>query len=137
MPNWGLSLVDAMREVDVPQDAKEGAVVFGYLPSTTVAGVTGGFVGLVDYMAMEALDHVGIEDALYAPVKGGLYGRNLTQVCRYLKDHPDSLRLTGPNRAAGPQWILDSGCPRDVVQPERWISLSIAPAWLVESPGRG
>ena len=89
---------------------------------------------MVDYMGMESLRFVGIAGADVAPVKNGLATRNMTEVCRYLMDFPDSLRLTGPNPAAGPQWIVDSGCPEAIVQPDRWISLDIDPGWFERSP---
>lgn len=92
--------------------------------------IASGYVGMVDYMAMEALDYVGFDDAMEAPVKPGLYQRDMTMVCRYLKDHPDSLRVTGPNPAAGAPWIVDSGCPQRIVKPERWVSVEIDPVWF-------
>ena len=67
-------------------------------------------------------------------MKSGLAQRDMSQVCRYLTDLPDSLRLTGPNPAAGPGWIIDSGCPAGVVEPESWVSLDFDPAWLDRSP---
>ena len=86
-------------------------------------------------MGMEALPHIDMDDAFAAPVKvSHCLKRDMTQVCRYLRDYPGSLRMTGPNPAAGPEWIVDSGCPEDIVQPERWISLNIDPVWFERSP---
>jgi hypothetical protein len=133
-PNWQMALVDSMGTVEVPASQAVGAVVFGLVPSASTSAVQSGYVGMVDYMAMESLRFLGIEGAADAPVKPGLYSRDMTQVCRYLKDHPDSLRITGPNPAAGAPWIIDSGCPTDIVRPERWISLDIDPVWLERSP---
>ena len=59
----------------------------------------------------------------------------MTQVCRYLQDYPDSLRITGPNPEAGA--TMDHRTPDarlDIVKPERWISLKIDPVWLERSP---
>jgi hypothetical protein len=134
MPNWSLAVLDSLSDTAIPYESREGAIIFGLVPSTSVAGVTGGFVGMVDYMAMESLDHLGLEGTFSAPVKVGLYRRDMTQVCRYLKDFPASLRITGPNPEAGAPWIIDSGCPADIVQPERWISLKIDPVWFERSP---
>ena len=89
---------------------------------------------MVDYMAMESLRFLGIDGADVAPVKSGLATRNMTQVCRYLKDFPDSLRVTGPNPAAGPELDHGLGMPESIVQPKRWISLDIEPMWLERSP---
>jgi hypothetical protein len=134
LPNWSMAVVSELRDVPIRQEAREGAVVFGLLPSGTASDVRSGFVGTVDYMAMEALAHLGVEGALFAPVKPALVSRDMTQVCRYLMDHPDSLRVTGPNPATGPRWILDAGCPEDVVKPGAWITLQLDGAWLENSP---
>lgn len=134
LPNWPVAVVDAMKDVQVPGGSQEGAIVFGLVPSSDIANVKGGLVGMVDFMAMEGLSHAGIEGAMSAVVKVGLAQRDMTQVCRYLEDFPNSLRLTGSNPEAGPQWIIDSGCPRSIVKPEKWIRLQIAPAWLQNSP---
>ncbi len=134
LPNWSVAVVDAMKDVQIPEGSQDGAIVFGLVPSSDVANVKGGLVGMVDFMAMEGLSHAGIEGAMSAVVKGGLAQRDMTQVCRYLKDFPNSLRLTGSNPVAGPQWIIDSGCPKSIVKPEKWISLQIAPEWMKDSP---
>lgn len=137
MTNWPLALIDAMEDVPVTDDAKRGAIIFGLVPSANVRSITGGFVGTVDYMAMEALEHAGVEGAQNAPIKSGIYQRDMIGVCQYLMQYPDSLRLTGPNPMAGAAWIVDSGCPEDVVRPERWISLKIDPIWFVGTAWEG
>jgi hypothetical protein len=118
----------------MPDGSEGGAVVFGLVPSADRGAVAHGFVGMVDYMAMESLRFLGVEGADASPIKFALYSRDMTEVCRYLKDYPDSLRITGPNPEAGAQWIIASGCPADIVQPERWISLKIDPVWFERSP---
>jgi hypothetical protein len=137
MPNWAMAVGSALAEVPVPDYAEKGAIVFGIVPAADISDVKSGFVGMVDYMAMESVSHLGIEDAFDSPVKPALVSRDMTQVCRYLLDHPDSLRITGPNPATGPQWILDAGCPADVVKPDVWISLQFDPVWLDNSPWAG
>ena len=134
LPNWSLAMIEFMTTQNIPASAHEGAIVFGLVPSGGVVEVSGGYVGMVDYTAMEALRFLGIEGADGAPVKTGLATRAMTEVCRYLMDHPDSLRITGPNLAAGPQWVIDAGCPEAIVQPDRWISLDIDPVWFERSP---
>ena len=134
MPTWSLALLDAVSDLEIDDQAREGAIIFGIVPSADVGGVAGGFVGMVDFMAMDALSHANLEGAATAPVKPALYRRDMTQVCRYLKDFPESLRITGPNPAAGAPWIVGSGCPEDIVLPDRWVSLDIDPVWLERSP---
>jgi hypothetical protein len=134
LPNWSLAMVEALRQHDVPLSSHGGAIVFGLVPSARLVDVTGGYVGMVDYTAMESLRFLGIAGAVEAPVKSALAGRRMTEVCRYLLDFPDSLRVTGPNVAAGPQWIIASGCPADIVRPSQWIRLQLGSAWLERSP---
>ena len=132
LPNWALAVIDTIDR-DIPESQRKGAIVMGIVPSTTSAGVASGFVGMVDYMAMESLDHLGAHEAFDSPVKADLAQRNSENVCLFLKAYPGSIRVTGPNPAAGPGWLLDSGCPESVVQPERWISLQFDPEWLARS----
>ena len=134
VPNWSLALIETMGDRVTPASAHEGAIVFGLVPSAGQGSVRGGFVGMVDYMGMESLRFIGVDGADVAPVKSGLARRSMTEVCRYLMDYPRSLRITGPNLAAGPTWILESGCPEEIVRPERWISLAIDPVWFERSP---
>lgn len=133
LPNWALAVADAVEDVPVTDVQRPGAIIFGILPSASTEMVSGGFVGMVDYLSQESLDLLGFPDALAAPVKVGLYKRTMTDVCHYLLEHPDSLRLTGPNPAAGAPWIVASGCPEDIVKPERWISLDLDPAWFQDT----
>lgn len=134
MPNWSLAAVDALAGVDVPAEQQQGVLVFGIVPAGSVSMVTGGYVGAVDYMVMEALRFTEVGgDAYEAPVKGALSARDMTAVCRYLKDHPRSLRITGPNPHAGAQWIKDSGCPSEIVDSGTWVSLDIDTGWLTNS----
>ena len=133
LPNWSLAVIDSMQGVPIAEESEEGAIVLGVIPSTNVQGVVSGFVGMADYMAMESLSHLGIEGAEASPVKFDLIGRDMEQLCLYLKKYPASLRITGPNPAAGPDWLIDSGCPESVVKPANWLSLQFDPAWLERS----
>lgn len=134
MPNWSLAVVDALAEVRATPAQQEGVLVFGIVPSGSPAVVTGGYAGSVDYMVMEALRFTPVGgDSYAAPVKGALVNRDMTAVCRYLKDHPRSLRITGPNPRTGADWIRESGCPDDIVDSGTWLSLDIDPQWLQES----
>jgi hypothetical protein len=134
-PNWPMAVVDALQDVDLSGRSEAGAIAFGIVPSVPVGAVRSGFVGMVDYMTMESLRFAGIDgDTFSTPFKAALRDRDMTGVCYYLREHPGSLRITGPNPAAGPQWIVDSGCPVDVVDPESWIVLDLDPAWHRGTP---
>jgi hypothetical protein len=137
LPNWSLALLDSVQPSWIDQDSTDGALVFGLVPSADAGAVIGGYVGVVDFMAMESLDLLGIDSSANSIVGPAVRSRDMARVCRYLQAHPDSLRLTGPNPKAGAQWIIDSGCPEDVVQPMRWRSLDIDPVWLERSPWEG
>jgi hypothetical protein len=133
MPTWALGLLEAIEAEDLPEERQPGAIVFGLVPDANLQTFTSGYPGAVDYMAMEALDLLDVEGALDAPVKVGLMNRDMTQVCRYLMDHPDSLRISGPNPGAGWQWIVDSGCPERIVRPDRWMQVQLDSEWLERS----
>ena len=133
MPNWSLAVIDAMDRVQVPSGSRSNVLVMGVVPSTNIQGLVGGLVGMADYMAMESLSHVGFEDAATAPVKFSLARRDSEGLCSYLRAFPDGLRITGPNPAAGPGWLTDSGCPASVVKLDRWIVLDIDPIWFARS----
>ena len=132
-PNWSMAVIDSMKGVDIPAGGSEGAIVFGLVPSAGVGDATGGFVGMVDSMAMESLRFHGIPMAENPPVKSGLVHRTMTDICSYLRKSPNSLRITGPNVAAGPNWIVESGCPASIVKPAQWISLNIDSVWFERS----
>ena len=82
----------------------------------------------------------GLEARIPHPVKSDLYqpghGRRSAATSRSI---PTSLRITGPNPAAGPEWIIDSGCPEDVVKPESGSACDFDPgmARQVAVGGRG
>ena len=133
MPNWAMSVIDSMEGVSVPEASREGALVMGVVPSTDVPNLVGGFIGMADYLAMESLSHLGMSEAAWAAVKSDLARRDTGRICRYLRNFPESVRITGPNPAAGPGWLVDSGCPTSVVQPQRWLVLDVDPAWYAGS----
>lgn len=133
MPNWSLAVIDAMDGVRISADSHDGALLMGAVPSTDVQNLAGGFVGMADYIAMESLSHLGIDGADSSPVKSELARRDTVGLCSYMRAFPDGLRITGPNPAAGPEWMISSGCPASVVKPDRWIVLDIDPIWFAQS----
>ena len=90
----GMALIDSMSKVPISSGTEDGALASGWFLSWT-GRVRGGFVGMVDYMGMEALDHVGVNGAANAPIKVAIRDRDMTAICTYLQDHPRSLRISG------------------------------------------
>jgi hypothetical protein len=133
-PTWAMAVEDAMSGVRVEESAKKGAVAFGIVPDAAFAQTHPGYVGIIDYLAMEALADVGVAEALRSPIKPALASRDLAAVCGYLRAFPNSLRVTGPELEAGPGMLVESGCSRDVVKPDQWVSLNFDPPWLVGTP---
>ena len=79
---------------------------------------------MVDYMAMESLEHLGIEGARDSAVKVATCQPRHGQVCLYLQEHPESLRITDRTRRlvpVDPRLRLPGGSrPAGA-----WISLAI------------
>jgi hypothetical protein len=135
LPNWAMSVVDSMRGVPILERQEPGAMVFGLAPSAQEQqSQTIGFSGVVDYMGMEALTHLGVQGSSEVGVKEALVRRDMDELCRYLRVFPGSLRITGPSPATGPQRIIDAGCPEETVQLDAWIRLDIDPVWFERSP---
>jgi hypothetical protein len=133
-PNWSLAVVDSLGSDAVLGGAAGGALVFGIVPAADVHLARGDYLGVVDSMTMEGISLRGAPGAFGDPIKGALISRDMDEICRYLEDHPDSVRVTGPNVLAGPSWIIESGCPRSVVRPQDWIVLDIGAEWTQRSP---
>lgn len=133
-PTWAMAVEEAMEGVSVAPEAVQGAVVFGIVPDPEFAKRSPGYAGAVDYLAIEALEDVGVDSASRSPVKIALAKRDLDAICAYLRAYPRSLRVTGPDPAAGPDLLISSGCDPEIVQREEWVSLDIAPVWLTGTP---
>lgn len=133
-PNWSMAVVEGMAQVAVNDASKAGAVVFGLVPDAALSRSSVAYAGVIDYLAMEALGDVGIPQAANAPIKAALGTRDTVALCRHLQEFPEALRITGPAPKAGPGLLLDSGCAREVVKPDQWISLDLEGDWLTGSP---
>ena len=137
-PNWSLAAVESLAaEGTMQQVPGQGAVVFGVVPGGDVALAAGSYPGAVDYKVMEVLDITGVATSFNDPVKKAILERDTDALCAYLVAHPRALRVTGPNPKAGPDWLVDSGCPVAVVRPGQWVSLAMGPEWMERTPWAG
>lgn len=137
-PNWSLAVIDAIKRDGVTAAVPtEGSIVFGVVPGADGALASGSYAGSVDYQAMEAIAIAGLGGASSEQVKGAILRRDTGELCRYLRDHPNTTRISGPDSKAGPLWLLDSGCPVAVVRPEEWVSLVMRPEWMERTPWAG
>jgi hypothetical protein len=87
-------------------------------------------VGSVDYLAMEAMDNLGFRHAERSPVKPGLAMHEAADVCQFLRQQPEAIRVTGPNPRSGAAWLLEAGCPASVVRASDWVVARLDGAWL-------
>lgn len=105
-------------------------VVWGIIPNSTLSDMAAGAPGMYDWIARESTSWLALTNFSGSPMTRATMLRNVTGACDYLRERPDAVRITGPNPAAGAPWLLDGGCPTDVVKPEQWLSIPIADEWL-------
>lgn len=112
---------------------KRPVVVWGIVPNADARSLSSRRVQFADQLSLEGSAWAGT-DALDGNIMArAVYGRYSDVVCNYLRANPDSLRITGPNVAAGAPWLIDSGCPAYVVRPDLWISVPLDKAWLQDT----
>lgn len=134
-PAWSLAAISTLARSEVVGNGFDGrAIVFGVVPGADVALAQSSYPGTVDYLAMEAVGIAGIARAFDDPIKEAIAERDVDGICRFLRDNPDALRITGPNTGAGPWWLVGAGCSIGVVRPDQWVSLDIDRTWLASSP---
>ena len=118
------------RSIDVRGTDERGVLLWGIFPNSSPSFAAGYSNALGDRLAMESTAWVGTDVLESSPALDAVFFRRTDDACRYLKEHPDALRITGPNPAAGAPWLIDSGCPAAVVKPEDWVNVPIDPVWF-------
>lgn len=118
------------RSIDVEKADERGVLLWGIFPNSSPAFAASYSNALGDRLAMESTAWVGTDVFDQSVALAAVYFRRTDDACRYLQQHPDALRITGPNADAGATWLIDAGCPESVVAPEEWISVEIDPAWF-------
>lgn len=120
--------VDQLEKELVAQDVRGRAVlVWGIMPMATGNDVRSNAVRIFDRSTWEAtswLVNGGVRDMLQDKPP------NAQGACAFLREHPDAIRVTGPNVVAGPDWLIASGCPAAVVRPRQWVLVEIPAGWL-------
>lgn len=125
-----LPVVSALEESGLKFEESQPIVVWGIIPNATSKSLNSVNTQFADLVAMESTAWLGTDSLDGSAVRRAPYGRRVEIVCQYLYAHPHAVRLTGPNPEAGAQWLIDSGCPTDVVRPDEWISVQIDESWF-------
>lgn len=107
-----------------------GVLVWGLMPSMTAKDLNTYRPGNADSLAREATAWLGLTTLDPSPLEQAFATRDVGIACDYLRTHPDAVRITGPNPAAGAPWLIDGGCPAEVVKPDLWISVPIDESWV-------
>lgn len=112
------------------EEQDQPVIVWGVVPNATALSLNTFNVQFADQTALESTGWLGAQGLGGNPMSRAIYGRDVETACEYLRRNPDALRVTGANPAAGGPWLVDAGCPTEVVMPEVWISVPIDDAWL-------
>ena len=111
------------------EDAMPGVLVWGILPAMSAVDLDTPRPGVQDWVTRESTAWLGLVNLDGSPLYAAAILRDTAIACDYLRANPEAVRITGPNPAAGAGWLIDSGCPVDVVRPDEWVSVPIDPAW--------
>lgn len=111
----------ALLALAATQDALRGAVIVRGLHPGGLAGI----YGRTDMFTYRVLSKNGW---LTAPETATVQ-LDSAPLCTWLTDHPDAVRITGPNPNYGPAELLRNGCPASVVQPDKWLVLTAPEDW--------
>jgi len=103
-------------------------IIWGIAPSSDLNYVALKAAGFADLTAVESLPWLGIPVSW--PGGFSLSDRDTEAICQYLRDNPETVRVTGPNPESGAQWLLDSGCPTEIVRAEEWQVIQIDDSWF-------
>lgn len=109
----------------------EHVIVWGSSPHA-VLGAMDWTAGYPDWYSGEAtqwLGYKGVPDRMAA----ALLNRDVGTACEFLRTYPEAKRLTGPNEVAGASWLIDGGCPEEVVRPDEWLSFAVPETWFQET----
>lgn len=111
------------------------AVTFGIVPSAKNDVVSIGAAGANDQLVQESLRWVDRD--VTGPSYSVLIRRDAPAVCEWLRANPDAVLVTGPNAAAGMDWLLRSGCPGSVLKRRVIAEVRMTDEWFAGVPDAG
>ncbi len=125
---YQLPALSALERGKVKLASEDTVIFWGLAPSLDPGILALRTAGLADLQAVESLPWLGIPVSW--PGGYSLSARNTEAICQYLRENPETVRITGPNPQSGAQWLLDSGCPKNVVRPADWQVIDIDESWF-------
>ena len=127
---FSLVAADELNRRSSELAAEQSGIIFGLVPDATVGQILSGFVGTADSIAMEGLTWTGVDSESWGKVKSAVASHDYLAICYWLKANPDANRISGPNGAAGADWLVKAGCPAEYVRSDRWLLLRFPGKWF-------
>jgi hypothetical protein len=125
---YQLPAISALEEEQVQIAADDTVLFWGFAPSSDLNYFVLREAGFADLLSSESLPWLGVP--VTWPGGYSLPDRDTELICQYLRDNPETVRITGPNPESGLQWLLDSGCPTEIVRPAQWQVIEIDDSWF-------
>ena len=125
-----LPAISSLEEQGVkPAYDGQPVIAWGIAPYSGLLGIdlTAGYP---DWLTREATSWLGFDGLPGDAIPAVLLNRDAPALCEYLWQNPDALRVTGPNPKAGIPWLVDSGCPTEVIKPDLWVEVEIQDEWF-------
>lgn len=105
-------------------------IVYGLIPYANQWSIISKSTNLSDIVAEDSSVWLGYSSPQGAKASSAIKERiNPIRMCEVLRKNPNALYVTGPNPNAGVQRLLDTGCPENVVQPDKWVIVPIGDEW--------
>jgi hypothetical protein len=117
------------RRIDGSAESLRGSIVWGIAPMRNTSELDTLLPGVADLLAHESTAWLDLTALGEGPLNDAMLNRNVALACDYLRANPDAVRITGPDPSAGAPWLIDGGCPAEVVRPDEWISIPITEEW--------
>lgn len=68
------------------------------------------------------------------PVFAALYDQDPRAMCTVLHEHPEAMRITGPNPERALRSLSEVGCPSSAIRAGRWHAVEMSPVWFLGTP---
>ena len=129
--NIVLPLMEGLETKNVtPSPRGQKVIVYGLVPYSNPLAIVSRTTNLYDVIGEKTVTWLGYStDSTVGPKIVADKKKDPVKMCDVLKENPDALYVTGPNPQAGPQRLLDAGCPEQTVQPDKWVVVPIGDEW--------